>query len=72
MNFTKTVSPTFANEVSSFVEKIFTETKLGGPTSMLTKLSSVVELSIFARFPTQSTHCTVKGIKPPSSSLLTI
>ena len=39
---------------------------LGGPISMLTKLSSVVVLSVNPIFPGQSTKSTEKVINPPS------
>ena len=49
------------------VENIFAETISGGPTSILTKLSSVVVLFVRPLFPGQSIKSIAKGKKPPFS-----
>ena len=65
--YTDTLSSTFDHEESWFEENIFTETISGGPISMLTKLSSVVVLSVSPLFPGQSAKSIAKDRNPPTA-----
>ena len=64
---TKTLSPTFDQDESWLEENIFTDTISGGPTSILTKLSSDVVLSVKPTLPGQSVKSIANDKNPPVS-----
>ena len=65
--YTKTLSPTLDQVESWFEENIFTEIISGGPTSILTKLSSDVVLSVRPMFPGQSIKSISNDTNPPTA-----